>query len=211
MKVLVVMFVLCFLSLSQSPRTITECPAITSVIPTGPDGKPGGPLGADVCWAAAVSNTVPPESIKYVVEVSEAENFSNMIHTSNALTGETCYGLPTLKINKLYYVRVMASDNNFLTICYSKTASFRTPAPYNLRYITSLPRKLDWNGVSTATSYCVKVSTNPSYTNLAVDECGITNSEFPVDLPPGLYFMKVNATNTADTGDFTGSVEINSP
>lgn len=208
MKVFAFSFML-FLLISLRPRdTIIVCPVILTLIPNTPGQSSDLAGSGQVTWSPGVSTTIPQEEIQYIVEVSETINFTNIVHTSNTITGGTSYVIPTLKINKLYFVRIKASDNNFLSNCQSITSFFRTAAPYNLHYITTPPRKIDWEGIASASSYCVRVSKHPSYSNLIVDECDITDTEFAVDFPAGIYFMKINATNSAGTGDFIGSVEI---
>lgn len=170
-----------------------------------------------VTWSAAESNLQNP-TIKYRVQVSEQSNFSSILFQSGDLSVTSLQlptsglaGGPAMIINKVLHVRIVASDDNFSSSSNGSGVSFRSIEPSNLQYITSAPKKLDWDDISTASGYDVQVSTSSSFTSLVVDQSGLASSQFAVDLTPGTYYMRVRATNSLGTGDFKASSSFVAP
>jgi titin len=121
----------------------------------------------------------------------------------------TSYSNTLLSANTTYYYRVRAY-NAAGNSAYSNEALATTlppppPAPTlkspaSASTVSSRTPRLEWNASSGAVSYGVQVSTSSSFTNLVVNETGITN--FYYDIAPGIlnwnttYYWRVNARNS---------------
>jgi transcriptional regulator CtsR len=126
--------------------------------------------------------------------------------------GVTSYSNTYLSAGTTYYYRVRAYKGT-LNSDYCKEASATTLAPppsaptlkspaSGSTVPTSTPR-LEWNASSGAVSYVVQVSTSSSFTNLLVNETGITNLYY--DIAPAtlnrnaIYYWRVDARNSLDS------------
>jgi hypothetical protein len=64
-----------------------------------------------------------------------------------------------------------------------------------------------WNGVPTASSYRLQVSTNSSFTNLVIDQ-NLTSTQYTPSTPLNIltnYFWRVNATNNIGTSPYSST------
>ncbi|MGA8849622.1 MAG: fibronectin type III domain-containing protein [Dehalococcoidia bacterium] len=123
--------------------------------------------------------------------------------------GVTSYSNAYLSASTTYYYRVRAY-NAAGNSAYSNEASATTlppppPAPTlkspaSGSTVSNLTPRLEWNASSGAVSYGVQVSTSYSFTNLLVNETGITNLYYAI--APGIlnrytiYYWRVNARNS---------------
>ncbi len=123
--------------------------------------------------------------------------------------GVTNYSNTLLSANTTYYYRVRAY-NRTLNSGYCEEASATTlpsppPAPTlkspaSASTVSNLAPRLEWNVSSGAVSYGLQVSTSSSFSNLIINETGITDVFY--DMPPGTlnwsttYYWRVNARNS---------------
>jgi hypothetical protein len=130
--------------------------------------------------------------------------------------GVTSYSNTRLSASTTYYYRVRAY-NAAGNSNYSNEASATTlpppPAaptlksPASRSTVPTLTPRLEWNVSSGAVSYGVQVSTSSSFTNLLVNETGITN--LYCDIAPGTlhwnttYYWRVNTRNSFGTSSWS--------
>ena len=123
--------------------------------------------------------------------------------------GVTSYSNTFLSANTTYYYRVRAYKGT-LNSDYCEEASATTlpppplaptlKSPASASAVPSLTPRLDWNASSGAVSYGVQVATSSSFSNLIVNESGITDLYY--DIAPGTlnwnttYYWRVNARNS---------------
>ncbi|MEX2054641.1 MAG: T9SS type A sorting domain-containing protein, partial [Candidatus Andersenbacteria bacterium] len=124
------------------------------------------------------------------------------------------YPVSGLANNTLYYWRVNATNAGG-TSSYSSTWSFTTivaaPAaptlasPSNGATGVSTSPTLSWNASTGATSYRLQVSTSSGFSQLVVDQSGITGTSYPVSglANNTLYYWRVNATNAGGTSSYS--------
>jgi transcriptional regulator CtsR len=121
----------------------------------------------------------------------------------------TSYSNTLLSASTTYYYRVRAynaaGNSNYSNEASATTLPPPPPAPTlkspaGASTVPSLTPRLEWNASSGAVSYGVQVSTSSSFTNLLVNETGITNLYY--DIAPGIlkwnttYYWRVNARNS---------------
>jgi len=143
----------------------------------------------------------------FKIERRTASGSYSQIATVGA--GVTTYSSTGLSANTTYYYRVRAYKAT-LNSAYCEEASATTlppppPAP-TLKSPASgstapnLTPRLEWNSSSGAVSYGLQVSTSSGFTNLLVNEAGITYLFY--DIPEGIikwnttYYWRVNAVNS---------------
>jgi hypothetical protein len=126
-----------------------------------------------------------------------------------AAAGVTSYSSTGLTASTTYYYRVRAYKGT-LNSGYCEEASATTlpppPSAPILRSpatgstVHSLIPRLEWNASSGAISYGIQIATSSSFTNLIINEAGMTDLFY--DVPGGIlnwnttYYWRVNAANS---------------
>ena len=153
-------------------------------------------------------------ALSYTVQVATDQSFTNVIATQSSITGLQYTVTSGILLNSTqYYWRVNATNANgtgdwsdvwnFTTIIAAPTLI----SPANSSMGQPLTPNLAWNVVSGALSYTVQVASDVSFTNLVLDQTGITDLQYVVS--SGIlfhntqYYWRVNATNAAGTGDWS--------
>ena len=154
----------------------------------------------------------------YNVQLSENDTFTELIVDQTNVTG-TSYNVVGLSYETTYYWRVSA-ENNDGTSDWSAVWSFTTrteqtdpldaptlSSPSNGAVDVELPVTLDWYNVPGATSYDVQLSDDDGFSNLIVDENGITASNYTVsELDNGTtYYWRARAKNASETSNWSAS------
>lgn len=161
-----------------------------------------------------------PGVLKYHIQVSAFSNFSVLwINDSSQAVSQFQVSPGILAYNSGYYWRVRAR-NSFGWGSYSSANVFYTqvskpPAvpvlqlPLNGAVGVTLTPQLDWNDVTGALKYRVRVSSQPDFSVILVDDSAITASQFTV--PFGLlsnnttYFWKAASKGTSSWSDFSSA------
>jgi len=143
----------------------------------------------------------------FKIERRTASGSYSQIATVGA--GVTSYSNTGLSAGTTYYYRVKAyssaGDSGYSNEASATTLPPPPPAPAlkspaSGATIPSLTPKLEWNASTGAVSYGLQVSTSSGFTNLLVNEVGIT--DLFCDIPEGIlqwnttYYWRVNAANS---------------
>jgi hypothetical protein len=156
----------------------------------------------DLAWQDNSSNETG-----FKIERRTASGSYSQIATVS--TGVTSYSNTGLSASTMYYYRVRAYKAT-LNSAYCEEASATTlppppPAPTlkspaSGSTASNLTPRLEWNASSGAVSYGLQVSTSSGFTNLVMNESGITQLFY--DIPEGIlkwnttYYWRVNAVNS---------------
>ncbi|MCI0558309.1 MAG: T9SS type A sorting domain-containing protein, partial [Nitrososphaera sp.] len=148
----------------------------------------------------------------FTLEVSKDQEFSSLVANITDLNVKSKQVFD-LEYNTVYYWRVgllhgaapgLSEVRSFTTIVAAPAVPLLDfPANGETGVSTSLT--LSWDSVSTAASYHVQISTDEEFSNLVVDEAGVTDTKLDV---PGLengtlYYWRVSATNVGGTSIFS--------
>jgi photosystem II stability/assembly factor-like uncharacterized protein len=169
-------------------------------------------LTAQLSWAV-----VFPPVCTYRVQVSLSNTFNTtVVDTSYILYLN--YTIPSSKLNfnTTYYWRVVATNQVGIGP-WSSTRSFTTtrptpvaPAlvsPANNSNISSLTPLLDWDSVSSSSSFRIRVSVDSTFATTAIDTSNLNVSKYQV--PAGKlqsgnrYYWRVNASNPCQTSSWS--------
>jgi transcriptional regulator CtsR len=120
----------------------------------------------------------------------------------------TSYSNTLLGANTTYYYRVRTYKGTLNSdYCAEASATTLPPpppaptlkSPASASIVSNLTPRLQWNASSGAVSYSIQISTSSSFTNLVVNETGITNLYY--DIASGtlswntIYYWRINARN----------------
>lgn len=161
-------------------------------------------------------NDVPNASY-YHLQVSTSNTFSSTVIDVNGLANSG-YVVQTgaFTNGSVYYWRVNATNTggtsewstvwNFTTIVAAPIAP-NLVLPVNGATGVSTQPNMDWNDVSGAATYHLQISFNNTFTALALDQSGITASQFAVGagILSGTtqYFWRVSAINVGGEGPWS--------
>jgi len=150
----------------------------------------------------------------YKLQVATDNSFTNLVVNQSGLTGTT-YDLSGLNYNQTYYWRVrgtnIAGDGPWSDIWDFKTMIATLPSQVSLNspidQETEVPSSttLTWNTAANATTYQVQVSKNSSFTNLIVNQTGLTGTSYNLT---GLdaattYYWRVRGNNSFGDGPWS--------
>ena len=152
----------------------------------------------------------------YNLQVANNAGFSLPVIDLSSLPSSQ-YQVPSgiLQANTIYYWRASASNSNGTSNWatawnFTTLASPNTPnliSPTNGSNILTLTPTLDWSDVTGAISYTVQVATDTNFINLAVNQSGLTGSQYLV--PTGAltgnttYYWRARAVNEAGPGPWS--------
>lgn len=192
--------------------TTGVAPPAAPILLTPPDASTGIAVnGVTFDWNTVASAT------SYRIQISLSPSFTTTF--VNQVTGGTSqytHNNPPFTNNTTYYWRVNATNAGG-TGNWSQVWSFTTIesapiaptliSPPNNSVDVSLTPVLDWNDVSTATSYRVQVSTSQTFTTTVVNTLVTTGSTYTV--PSGVlqgysvYYWRVAAINGGGQGSYS--------
>ncbi len=120
-----------------------------------------------------------------------------------------------LGTSTLYYWRVNATNvggtgpysaiNNFTTIL-APPAVPTLLSPADLTVNVSIIPTLNWNSVIGATSYSIRVATDAGFTNVVVNQAGVTGTSYSISPPLAsstVHYWQVSATNDGGTSAYS--------
>ncbi|MCF1750127.1 LamG-like jellyroll fold domain-containing protein [Mariniradius sediminis] len=156
-----------------------------------------------------------PNTESYQIQISTLSDFSTLLVNQSGLT-ENSFQSPRLAENQTYYWRVrgrnITGTGSFSNVGVFKTISQSTVPdivvairPSNGVVINPVNIRLDWQAVAGADSYTVQVSTSSSFSNLLVNQSGITELYFDIaNLNSNtLYYWRVRGVNRSGNGSFS--------
>jgi N-acetylneuraminic acid mutarotase len=177
----------------------------TPVLVSPANGAINVPTTVSFDWNSVTGAT------SYRIQVAADSAFTSVLKDSTVNADSLT--LAGFSPNSLYYWKVVAINNSG-TGLYSAT--------YNFRIIIALPSapvlvspangvinlqptiSFDWNSVPTATSYRIKVATDPAFTAVVKDSIVNIDSLILTGFSPNsLYYWKVAAINIAGTGAYS--------
>ncbi len=191
--------------------TTQDPPPIIPVLTAPVNGATNVPLTPTLNW-----NDVPNAQY-YRLQVSTSNTFSsNVIDVNGIVNSGYVVQTGALLNSTVYYWRVNATNTGG-TSDWSTVFSFTTivAAPLAPNLITpvngatgvSTQPTMDWTDVSGAVTYHLQISFNNNFSALALDQTGITGSNFVVG--PGIlsgttqYFWRVSAANVGGEGPWS--------
>jgi hypothetical protein len=188
--------------------TIVAPPSVPNlVLPS--NGAENVPLTTLLDWDNA------PGADSYTVQVATDAGFTNIVINQAGISTSQYNITSGLSNNTQYFWRVSAANAGG-TSPYSSVFSFTTvvaapsspvlSAPANGSAGVSLTPTLDWNDVSGASTYTVHVATDAGFSNVVINESGLTSSQYAVT--SGLsnntqYFWRVSAANAGGTSSYS--------
>lgn len=159
-------------------------------------------------------NNVFPPVCSYRVQVSTVSNFNTVLFDSTGILYLNCT-VPVTKLsyNTTYYWRAVAT-NQVGVGPWSSVRNFTTTkatpgvpqqvVPENSSFIGTLTPLLDWDSVSAASTFRVRIATDTSFSTMVTDTSGLNVSQYRVlagKLQEGVrYYWRVNASNSCVTG-----------
>jgi len=144
-------------------------------------------------------------AVFYQLQVSLNSSFTNIIYDQSVITN-TSKSISDISYNITYYWRVNARNAGG-TSNWSSDWSFTTTAatppkptlasPLNTITGVSVNPTLSWNVAENAEFYRLQVSTEPSFTNIPIDQEDITGTSFAISAlePEFTYYWRVYARN----------------
>lgn len=152
----------------------------------------------------------------YKLQVATDASFTNIVVNQTGLTG-TSYNLSGLNYNQTYYWRVrgtnIAGDGQWSVTWKFTTMNITVPSqvtlssPMDQETDVSSTTTLTWNSAANATSYQIQVSKNAAFTNLIVNQSGLTGLSYNLT---GLdaattYYWRVRGSNSFGDGPWSAS------
>ena len=184
--------------------SFTTLPAslITPALISPADDVTSSPNNVIFSWNAV------PNSIRYHFQLSTSPTF-NVLIADDSLITQTSDTISSLPVNQLFLWRVKAIGSN-TTSQWSpsrsiKTSSNQPPTTLAAPNLTSPPNgavnqqtnlTLSWSSVSGATSYSLQVALDQSFTNLIVNQSGMTSTSYNVTglLSGTTYYWRAGAS-----------------
>jgi hypothetical protein len=186
---------------------IPPVPALSS--PT--NGSLNEPLSPTISWGSAAG------AASYGVQVATSTGFTTTVSSQTGLTG-TAFGVNNLIAGTTYYWKVNATNGGGSS-AWSSTWSFTTLAlpaapalvspSNNAIFVKNTGIMLTWSTVATATSYTVQISTSTTFGSIYLSQAGQPTSEQFTAIHGYPYYWRVNATNAAGTGLWSGIWTLN--
>jgi predicted phage tail protein len=197
----------------------------TSIVVSEPSPIPGPPGNF---WARTVGRTVSftwtaattgAAATSYTIEAGSAPGLANLAQLATG-TPATSFDVPNVPAGT-YWVRVRGSNGagtgapsqDVAIVMGTSSGCVGLPgAPVLLAPVTSGTNvALHWNPPtlgSLATGYVLMAGSGPGTSDLAVLGTGSAATSFAASAPPGLYFVRVAASNACGTGPASNEVSF---
>lgn len=185
-------------SITRSFTTTLAAPVLSSPA----NGASNQSTTLSLNWGATAGAT------NYHIQVSTSSSFTSFVvnDTTTALSRQ----LTSLLNNATYFWRVgamNASGSGDWSAVWSFTTMLAAPvlaSPADSSTNLSTTLILNWNVVSSAQNYRLQVSTSPAFTSFVTNvTTSAVSQEVSSLLTNTTYFWRVNATNSAGTGDWS--------
>jgi fibronectin type 3 domain-containing protein len=198
-------------SAASATTTAASPPPGTPILASPLNGAVNVALTPTLRWRSSATAT------SYRLQVSPVSDFTALNIDNPSLT-DTSFTIPgsTLNNNQAYYWRVLAANTNGAS-AFSSAWSFTTiptiPAqvtlqsPSNGAVTQPLNATLSWNGVATASSYRIQISTAVNFSTLVMDSSGHTGTSIQATglQYATIYYWRVLASNGAGNGPYSSS------
>jgi len=179
------------------PLQIPDPPVLSSPA----NGASGINITSMVSWNTS------PLAATYALQISTNSSFSNLVVNQSSISS-TSYSV-SLSYSTTYYWRVNATNSSGTSSWSSR--SFTTMAeplqipdppvlssPANGASGINITSMVSWNASPRAATYALQISTNLSFSNLVVNQSGISGASYSINLSYNTtYYWRVNATNSA--------------
>jgi hypothetical protein len=181
-------------------------PPVAPLLMTPTSGTAGvDTLSATLTWHRSATAIT---SRTYTLLVDRDAFFSPSEQTWTDLGPDTFYTVTGLSASARYYWKVRAFDDTLLASAWSTVWNFTTIVTIPLAPVLTSPADfvtgiainptLQWDSAVGATSYCVQVSTDPSFAAWVVYDSSLVTTSRSVTLEAGrTYFWRVWAKNAA--------------
>lgn len=198
---------------SGSCSFISNVVSVTTTSSFGPNRPNATAATAIDCTSFTANWTAPtfsgsiPAASGYLLDVSTSSTFDTFLPGYEGLDiGNVLnYTVSGLSMNTYYFYRLRAYSASGCDSRYSNTTYLRTNtipgtvSILNPTYVDCNNFLVNWNGISTATSYLLDISTVstfatfvPGYQNLDVGNI----TSYNVNLPIGTYYIRMKALNS---------------
>ncbi len=166
------------------------------------DGAEGVGTTPELSWES------DPVATRYRVQISEASDFSNIIHNTTVVT--TSWITPPLANAQTYYWRVRGlgpsgsgpfSDQRSFTVEAGGPTQVELASPSNGAKNVVLDPVLSWSAVSGGAPYRLQVSKLSDFSTTVIDISGIANTQYDVEAldPSTKFYWRVLASNAPPT------------
>lgn len=178
--------------------------------------KPANPVGTTTAniqsnqfTAIWTANTITPEA--YLIDVSEAEDFSSFVH-QDLLSTSSSKEIIGLNGGTTYYYRIRAQNKTGISGYSDPVELLTMPNPPTITTATDIqPNSFiaNWNAEPHATAYYIDVSDTELFSNFidGYHNLSLTGTSLPITgLTPGTtYYYRVRVKNNTGTSSSAGN------
>ncbi len=184
---------------------MTSLPPAAPVLSGPANGQTSLPDSVQLIWKSLIHTS------GFNVQMSTVDDFNTLLVDETAIT-DTLYKVTGLSFNTQHFWRVNAvnaAGNSPFSSVWTFTTLEPVPAPQlvepeNGAESISPNQQLTWNSVDGAQSYHLQVSSKQDFSELTIDETGLTELQYDVDLEMNkIWYWRISAINPAGEGEFS--------